>query len=150
MKFYNKETDEIIQKYFPGAESIDNQRAGSAADYILTTGEVIEVKLDFMASKTGNLYIEYEYTNPNETRPSGIKLSADRGYTVIIVVLDYQRNIKKILKMPGKDLLSLCENAKLKTVTTGQKANGNKPGVSSKGYLLPITKCPLEWFHSLD
>ena len=145
MKFYTKETNDIIEKYFPGAEELTNQRVGSAADYILPDGTIIEVKLDFMASKTGNLYVEYQYTNPKETRSSGLALTAERGYTAVIVILDYKRNIQKILKMPAKDLLSKCIDGKMKSVETGQRANGNREGVKSKGYLFPIKQAPLEW-----
>lgn len=147
MQFYTKETDALMEKYFPYIESIARQKKGCAADYILVSGEVIEAKLDFKATLTGNLFIEFEYTNKDVSSPSGIKLSAERGYTIIIFVLTYDRKVQKILKVPGKDLISFCESSKLRIVDTGRGANGNREGVSSKGYLLPLNKCPENWIH---
>lgn len=144
MRFYTEETNKIIAQYFPGAEEIKNQRKGSAADYILPNGEVIEVKLDYRASQTGNIYVEFEYIKDGQVRPSGLALSADRGYTAVIVILTKEK-VLKILKMSAKDLINKCINDKMKIVETGQRANGNRPGVSSRGYLLPITKCLEEW-----
>ena len=143
MNFYDVETDELIQQFFPEATKVENQRKGCAVDYQLPSGEYIEVKLDYSSSRTGNLFIEYEYTNKT-TVMSGLAITAEIGAIALLAVMS-GKTLDKLIKVPAKDLLSLCKTAKLRTVATRNKVNGNKDGVFSRGYLLPISKIPENW-----
>lgn len=139
---YNQIADKYIQKYFPGAESIENQKKGSACDYILPNGELIEVKVDKYASISGNLFIEYEYTNKENTNPSGVALTAERGYSLVVIIPEEN---EKVFKMPAKDLIKFCKDGNIKSRETKPYANGNREGVSSKGFIVPIKLLPIKW-----
>lgn len=144
IKKYDKLANEYINKYFPNSTPMNSQKKGSAADFILETGEVAEVKIDRKATETGNLFIEHTYVKDEIRESSGIMLSAIKNYTIIIII-PYIDKDETIIKVKAKDLINFCISNKIKERNTLPYSNGNRRNVGSIGYILPINKIPQEW-----
>tara|TARA_R110000751_G_scaffold146315_1_gene250288 strand:+ start:59 stop:409 length:351 start_codon:yes stop_codon:yes gene_type:complete len=92
------------------------------AKILLLTGDKIEVKADFQAKKTGNIFIEYESRN----KLSGITTSKADFWAILI-------SNEQIIIIETKKLKTLCKAKGIKRVRGGDEN-------TSKGVLLPLTK----------
>ena len=92
-------------------------------------GKRIEVKTDFLAFKTGNVFIEYE----SRGKPSGIAKTEAEWYAVII--LDEDKMINNIILIPTE---RLKEIARRKLFTKWDVLGGDNN--TSKGILIKISE----------
>lgn len=90
----------------------------------LLSGAKIEVKRDFIAHKTGNVFVEYE----SRGAPSGISTS-EADYWAF--VLEY----KTVVIIPKDRLKEKCRTA----FSEGRTASGGDSN-TSKGLLLPVSE----------
>lgn len=129
-------TNIIVKKVYDRVEEIPHQRKGSSADYIIDGSFCLEVKLDFMAEKTGNIFVEYATKFNDVLTDSGITLAAKWNYTILYVVIKADRAI--CYSIPAEQLLQISkENGK--STQTRPKVNSNRPGFFGMGYKLPLT-----------
>jgi len=84
----------------------------------------VEVKTDFKANKTGNVFIEYESRN----KPSGISTSESDFYAFIL-------SNELIILIEKEDLKKKCR----KYLKTSRDVKGGDSN-TSKGILLPINE----------
>ena len=85
-----------------------------------------EVKADFSANKTGNLFIEYRHTGV----PSGISLTKSEYYVFFIL---NGEELVDVYEIPTEILKEKCNSGRYRTATC-YNSGWNK----SEGYLIPI------------
>lgn len=117
-----------------------NQRRGTAWDCMIpTTNEKIEFKSDFMAAKTGNHFVEFEYSNNNgeDWDESGISLAL---YQSDYWAVYYGRHPEDYHWYYPKDILALAE--KLDATVKGIRRNlyGNSGSIRCNGYVIPLSE----------
>jgi hypothetical protein len=104
--------ENIAPKYFNYKTIRFSVGKFSAYDFILDEGTneecKVEVKLDCMASKTGNLAIEYKCSG----KPSGIYVTEAKYYMYFI---NYYGMADEVYKIPVKDLKEICKSKGHKT-----------------------------------
>ena len=93
---------------------------GLLSDILKLKGDKIEVKTDFQAMETGNLFIEYE----SRKKLSGISISKAEYWAFLV-------SSQQILIIETDKLKKLCRNNKLIKVNGGDND-------TSKGVLLPL------------
>lgn len=124
-------------KYY-GLEINEDQKKGTAWDAIIpSTGEKIEFKSDFMAAKTGNHFVEFQYSN-NEGEDwdeSGISLAL---YQSDYWVVYYGRHPEDYHWYRPKDVLDLADS--LDAAVKGIRRNlyGNSGSIRCEGYIIPL------------
>lgn len=93
---------------------------GLLADILKLNGDKIEVKTDYKATRTGNLFIEYE----SKGKVSGLATSKADYWAFII-------SNEQIIIVETNKLKTLCRNNNLSRVNGGDSN-------TSKGVLLPL------------
>mgnify|MGYP003650835229 FL=1 len=93
---------------------------GLLADILKLNGDKIEVKTDYKATRTGNLFIEYE----NRGKASGLATSRADYWAFII-------SNEQIIIVETNKLKTLCRDNNLSRVNGGDSN-------TSKGVLLPL------------
>ena len=89
-----------------------------------------EVKADFSAHKTGNLFIEHRHTGV----PSGISLTKSDYYVFFILNREENREeLVNVYEIPTEILKEKCNSGRYRTATC-YNSGWNK----SEGYLIPI------------
>lgn len=126
-------THMCVNKLYPKNEEFTKQKKGCSADYIVDGKYCLEVKMDNMADKTGNIFVEYANKNKEEVYDSGITLSAKWDYSVLYL-LPSKDNIKAY-EIPAQVLLDIAKEKGTK-VETRPRVNGNREGFSALGYKL--------------
>jgi len=126
-------TSMLVNKLYPKLEEFTKQKKGCSADYIVDGKYCLEVKLDLMADKTGNIFVEYANKNKEDIYDSGITLSAKWDYNVLYL-LPNKENVKAY-EIPAQVLLDLAKQHG-KPVETRPRVNGNREGFSALGYKL--------------
>jgi hypothetical protein len=123
-----------------GLELNHNQRKGAAWDAkIPETEERIEFKSDFMASKTGNHFVEFRYSNSEGESwdESGITLAKDQA-TWWVVYYGLEHGIYCWYK--PEDILALIETLKPKIKGIRRNLYGNSGSVRCEGYIIPLSE----------
>lgn len=134
MKF-EKLTDTLVRKLYENLEVFSFQKKGCSADYIVDDKYCLEVKLDFAAEKTGNIFVEYANKYGNFVTESGISLSAKWDYSVLYFLKKEQAY--HAYELLAQELLNLAKKHGTKKQTRA-KANGNRAGFYALGYILNI------------
>lgn len=108
---WEKKAQEQIITYYKDRYYVMKECSNNRYDFKLSNKQRYEVKCDFMALKTGNIYIEYEQFN----KPSGIKTTKAQFY--IIIIPKYYDNICD--ERDNKDLYIMIDIGLLKDAIYG-------------------------------
>jgi hypothetical protein len=119
--YWERQAISTLINYFDGKYSLLNTNDDYKYDFQLTNGLKYEVKYDHMASKTNNIFIEFEQYN----KPSGI-LKTYADYYIIIVPYDQI----KFLMVRVDDIIEFIKNSRYK------KIYGDE---FKKGFLFDVT-----------
>lgn len=113
------------------------QKIGSAWDAETFEGERIEFKADISAEKTGNTFVEFNYSNDSgeNWRDSGINLAKDQAKWWVIQVGD-KPDYRWMLTA---DLVSLIENGNFRQASIRKSINGNSQSIRCMGHLIPLS-----------
>jgi hypothetical protein len=117
-----------------------DQKKGSAWDCMIpTTGQKIEMKFDFMAAKTGNHFVEFEYSNNGgeDWDESGISLAL---YQSDYWAVYFGRHSEDYHWYYPQDVLDLAE--KINAPVKGIRRNlyGNSGTIRCNGYVIPLAQ----------
>ena len=128
---------------------VENQQVGDARDFQITNiqpesplpagteGKFVEMKFDYRAKRSGNLYLETRQTfnNGKDYQRSGMTLAVEQSAYIVFSVR-YFTHVSHFVftAAPMKDVLT----RKMKEVRTGDNINGNRTGCWTYGSLLPV------------
>lgn len=131
---------EAIRRHVDGAQVVRSRHAAFDMELTLPHGtkRTYEIKADFMAQRTGNVY--FEIANTYKHAPSGLRATrAD-------VWAHYVPHLALVLLFDPQALLwylTLHEHDMPQWVTKTQPNRGDK---NSMGYLIPLQKlCSVKW-----
>ena len=154
MNNFNKEDEAIQAEWFEKnfqckLTFVDNQRVGVARDYkiaVIDAGSLlpaeainqhVELKWDYIARKTGNLYLETQQTFDYGTtyKPSGMVLAMQQSMFIVFSVRHYTQTSHYVFTAVQMQKIM---NRNLRITRTSKGSNGNRPGCWTYGKLLPF------------
>ncbi len=136
MNTYENITHEIVSRLYITVEPFLRQKKGSCADYLINDSYCLEVKLDFSAANTGNIFIETATKNGNKVTESGVALSAKYDYSMLYLI-PLAEKFYSCFEIEAKKLVYLAKKFGRRTQTR-PRVNGNFPGFFGIGYILKI------------
>lgn len=136
MNTYDSLTHDIVSRLYKSVEPFLRQRKGSCADYLIDDSYCLEVKLDFAAANTGNIFVETATKYGDKITESGVALSAKYDYNMLYII-PIAEKIYNCFEIEAKKLLNLAgKNGR--RVQTRPRVNGNFNGFFGIGYILKL------------
>ena len=136
---------EVIASHFGVEYERIPQTFGVCGDFSLTTVSsmfenefpgylTLELKADYMARRTGNVYFEYSHTNDDffTEKVSGHKKAIEQGCLLVITVA------KEYFFLTIDSYERLMQARSYRDVVNSRNINGNPNGCRNRGYLVPV------------